>query len=422
MFLKITAAEFGAPKRAFIVPLLVLLGALFWLDAPRAQSAPTDPTNSTSVTDYLDAIDRVEAAHSAYATELSDLYMGLGRALINEANYPEAQRALHRGMQVERVNYGLESISQTPYLLLLADLDAATGDDKASQDALESLYQISAKHYGAKDPRMLTTLDQMLDWQLRHYREKPPRKGFSHIAAAERVAVRMAKILNASVALNDPQAPPYYAKLAAIQYLIADHIDRHGVAPTANFEISTGPEVISQTRSSTSFNYYRRGKSALLYRVDALMQQNQDDPLVQAGAIAELADWYLVFGQTHAATEAYRLAFETLADDSVAEEVRANFFAEPKKIDFALDTAIDPLDAGPSALQVGLWITATGRPKDIQVIDPPETLSGKYLGRLRNNLRKTRYRPRMIEGIPEAVAYRVSYPRPASPPAQQEPT
>ncbi len=77
MFLKITAAEFGAPKSAFIAPLLVLLGALFWLDASRAQSAPTDPTTSTSVTDYLDAIDRVEAAHSAYATELSDLYMGL---------------------------------------------------------------------------------------------------------------------------------------------------------------------------------------------------------------------------------------------------------------------------------------------------------------------------------------------------------
>jgi tetratricopeptide (TPR) repeat protein len=422
MFLQTTAAEFGALKSAFTVPLLVLLSTLFWLDAPLAQSATTDATTSTSVTNYLDAIDRVEAAHSAYATELSDLYMGLGRALINEANYPEAQRALHRGMQVERVNYGLDSISQTPYLFLLADLDAATGDYKASQDALESLYQISAKHYGAKDQRMLTTLDQMLDWQLRHYRKKPPRKGFSHIVAAERVSVRMAKILNASVALSDPQAPPYYAKLAAIQYFIADHIDRHGVAPKANFEISTGPDVLSQTRSSTSFNYYRRGKSALLYRVDALMQQNQDDPLVQAVAIAELADWYLVFGQTHAATEAYRLAFETLTDDGVAEEVRANFFAEPKKIDFVLDASIDTLDTGPSALQVGIWITATGRPKDIQVIDPPETLTGKYLDALRSSLRKTRYRPRMIDGTPEAVAYRVSYPRPASPPAQQEPS
>ena len=124
MFLQITAAEFGALKSAFIVPFLVLLGALCWLDAPLAQAAPTDPTTSTSVTDYLDAIDRVEAAHSAYATELSDLYMGLGRGNIGGGGFGrKGQQGMYdvvlRLRQLLAGACGDETIH-----LLLGDLDS----------------------------------------------------------------------------------------------------------------------------------------------------------------------------------------------------------------------------------------------------------------------------------------------------------
>ncbi|MDE0840867.1 MAG: hypothetical protein OSA42_01615 [Porticoccaceae bacterium] len=416
MFLTNTSDASRSPKSTLVHALCVFIFGAICLDAPRAQTGD-DANVRSSVDDYLDAIDRVEAMHSAYATELSDLYMGLGRALIDENNYPEAQRALHRGMQVERVNYGLDSISQTPYLLLLADLDAAAGDDKASQEALEGIYQISAKNYGYQDSRMLTTLDQMLAWQLQKYRDKPPRKAFSHILAVERLAARMAGVVQSSLPVSDPRAPSYFAKLAAIQYLIADHIDRHGAAPKASFAISAGPAVHSQSRGSTSFTYYRRGKSALLHRVDAVMQQSQDDPLIQAAAIADLADWYLVFGQTQAAIGAYRLAFETLIDDDISEDVRNTFFSQPKKIQFQLED--NPTDAGQQSLQVGIWITATGRPKDIEVIDPPDELSEQDIEQMRDALRDDRYRPRLNEGVPEAMAHRVSYRRPEAPAAEQ---
>ena len=36
---------------------------------------------SDPVEDYIDAIDTVEAEYSSYSTELSDLYLGLGKSL-----------------------------------------------------------------------------------------------------------------------------------------------------------------------------------------------------------------------------------------------------------------------------------------------------------------------------------------------------
>ena len=103
------------------------------------------------VSDFLEQIDRIEASSSAFNPQLAEVYMDLGKSLIDEGNFPDAQDALRRAVQIERINYGLDSLSQTPHLLLLADLDYVLGNSKAAQKALENVYSVSSKHYGSKD-------------------------------------------------------------------------------------------------------------------------------------------------------------------------------------------------------------------------------------------------------------------------------
>ena len=61
-------------------------------------------------------------------------------------------------------NYGLHSLSQTPYLMSIAETESYLGNWDKSQQALENLYLINAQAYGENDPRMLPVLDELLDW------------------------------------------------------------------------------------------------------------------------------------------------------------------------------------------------------------------------------------------------------------------
>ena len=362
------------------------------------------------VSDFLEQIDRIEASSSAFNPQLAEVYMDLGKSLIDEGNFPDAQDALRRGVQIERINYGLDSLSQTPHLLLLADLDYALGNSKAAQKALENVYSVSSKHYGTKDSRMLPVLDQLLAWQTDRYQDTSAKGNFDHVVAAEVIALRIAKVVDSSILRKDPQAPYYFRKLAAVQYLIANHIKRHGLPTDTGFEFTTGNSVTAASPSAATHTYYRRGKAALLSRVDSIIQQSNTDIFSQASAIAELADWYLIFGQKQQAASAYQVAFDTLKSDEISDQVRNDFFALPKKIDFPFVES--NVTVNQNTLEVSLWITETGRTRDIEIINPPDSLTNEDTKTVRSGLLKTRFRPRLTEGSPEAIAHTVSFPLP----------
>ena len=362
------------------------------------------------VSDFLEQIDRIEASSSAFNPQLAEVYMDLGKSLIDEGNFPDAQDALRRAVQIERINYGLDSLSQTPHLLLLADLDYVLGNSKAAQKALENVYSVSSKHYGTKDSRMLPVLDQLLAWQTDRYQDTSAKGNFDHVVAAEVIALRIAKVVDSSILRKDPQAPYYFRKLAAVQYLIANHIKRHGLPTDTGFEFTTGNSVTAASPSAATHTYYRRGKAALLSRVDSIIQQSNTDIFSQASAIAELADWYLIFGQKQQAASAYQVAFDTLKSDEISDQVRNDFFALPKKIDFPFVES--NVTVNQNTLEVSLWITETGRTRDIEIINPPDSLTNEDTKTVRSGLLKTRFRPRLTEGSPEAIAHTVSFPLP----------
>ena len=386
-----------AVSRAFVASMMIF-----------ADYATT--ADRSTVSYYLSEVDRIEALSSAFDPQLAETYMNLGKSLIDDGNFLEAQDALKRGVQIERINYGLDSLSQTPHLLLLADLDYVLGNSKEAQKALENVYNVASKHYGSKDARMLPVLDQLLSWQTDRYQDSSSKGNFDHVIAAEVIALRIAKVVDSSVPLRDPRAPKYFRKLAAVQYLIANHIKRHGLPTDIGFEFTTGNSVKPASPSAATHTYYRRGKAALLSRVNSIIQQENTDLLTQASAIAELADWYLIFGQRQQAASAYQVAFDTLKSEAISDQIRDEFFALPKKIDFPFAESNGATDQ--STLEVSLWITETGRTKNIEILNPPDTFTEQDTKTVRSGLLKTRFRPRLIEGSPEAIAHTLLYPVP----------
>ena len=156
-----------------------------------------------AVSDYMEAIDLVEAEHSAYSEQLSDLYLGLGRALVAQQDFEKAKRAFEQGMQVERINNGLYSISQRPYLLSLADTESFLGNWKQSRNALNNLYLINRQTYGDGDPRLLPVLDEILSWLLKTYQQRTVNGGYENLIVAERIGETIDQILT-----NDASGNP----------------------------------------------------------------------------------------------------------------------------------------------------------------------------------------------------------------------
>ena len=393
------------------------LFSIMLLSAATVQSQTIEEQQPASdpVSDYMDAIDNIEAEYSAYSTELSDLYLGLGKSLYSKRSYADARQAFQRGMQIERVNYGLNSLSQAPYLLSIADAESYLGNWKESRKALENLYTINTKAYGENDVRMLPVLDQMLDWYLTSYEERSANGGYDNLVISERIAMRMQLILDADVALDDPATPDRYRRLGYLQYFIANHIKQHGEPSQSGMTISTGGSS-SRAASSTSHRHFHRGKVALERVVESLVQQEGSLEVDQAIAIAELGDWYLVFGQRFSAAEAYQLAYDVLEDTEQSEQLREELFSKPRIISFTMDKSSQPdVAEGPSdaQLEVSMMVSEFGVPQNIAVVGPSADLSKEQLQALRKEVKNQRFRPRLAAGQAEQAEHVIFYDKPA---------
>ncbi len=401
--------------RDSIFRISVLLLAIIVNQFTHAQSIAEQAPISDPVADYMNAIDNVEAEYSAYSTELSDLYLGLGKSLYSREEYENARRAFQRGMQIERVNYGLDSLSQGPYLMSIADTESYLGNWDESQKALENLYTINTKAYGVNDVRMLPVLDQLLDWYMDSYKDRSPKGGYSNLVISERIAARIYNILTTDMALDDPQAPDRYRRLGYLQYFIANHIKQHGEPSDSGISISMAGSSGRPSDATTSHMHFRRGKLALEKVIESLVEQPDSTEIDQAKAIAELGDWYLVFGQKFSANEAYQLASDVLETSEDPEQARAELFSKPRIIRFSMDKDPDVAQSSESSetqLELSMMISSYGVPNKIEVTSSPQSLTEDELGDLRKAVRNKRFRPKLVDGLAAEAPHSMLYDQP----------
>ena len=390
--------------------LLTLISSFSGADSLTEQQVESD-----SITDYMEAIDNSEGQFGAYATELSELYLGLGNALYAGEEYTEALNAFQKGMQIERVNYGLSSLSQSPYLFSIADTERYLGNWDKSQQALERVYTINSNNYGEVDVRMLGVLDKILEWYMDSYKDRRPKGGYANLVISERIAQRMYEILNKDMSLDDPEAPDRFRRLGYLQHVIAVHLKEHGEPSESGLSISMSGSSGRPSKATTSHLHFLRGKLALEKVIASVIQQPNSTETDQALAIAELGDWYLVFGQKAPATAAYQLALDVLETSEDPQQTREDLFGLPRMIEFSM-TKSPPMAAGDqpteSQLELAMIISIYGVPNNIEVVNPPESLSKEALRDIRRDTRGKRFRPKLVNGLAEEAPYRMLYDQP----------
>lgn len=355
-----------------------------------------EPTTSDAITNYIRAIDTIESDSSAYSRELADLYLSLGNAYVTSGDFAAAKRAFQRGMQIERVNLGLNSLAQTPYLFSIAETETQLGNYTESQAALETLYNINIETHGESSPAMLPVLEQLLDWYTDSYDQLSRSDAYKSLIVAEDIGERMYRILSNNKAINPSESAEQYRKISHMHYMIARHLEEYGEPVESGFSINNGQQVRSQ--ESSSHMHFRRGKAALEERVKSLEQQPDASMTEKALALIDVGDWYTAFAQRASAKKTYNLAYELLPDDENGNTQRQALFGQPTLI--AYTAANRGQTTLPQDLQVTVTVLSSGSTRNPAIIDPPESLSERALNSIYKDIRNMRFRPQWVEGKP----------------------
>jgi tetratricopeptide (TPR) repeat protein len=360
------------------------------------------------VTQYLQAIDRTEAFTSAYSTELADLYLGLGQSLLEQHDYEEAREAFQQGMQIVRVNYGLNSPEQSNYLYAIAGIESELGNRKEVDQVMENLYLINARNFGEGSPEMIPVLDGMLRWYLSRRPLEHEDSRFADMERVELLASKKAEIVEGEYGLGHPETTAVYRQLGQISWQTASYVLSQGMSVEKGLIVAVGaPPQNPNTRAISIKSLVANGEAAFAKVAASVNSDASRNSLEKAEAISQLGDWNLAFGRRRTAGEYYAQAHRLLADDPVFRLYADEYFETPTPVRFMqhdLQPVVAPGMLPPEQfLAVNMTVTEGGRPLDVNIIDPPESFAPDHVRLMKRMVSEMRFRPRLVKGVPEKI-------------------
>ena len=364
----------------------------------------TDP-----VSNYHDAIEQAEVDNGPYSMELADLYLGLGQSLLEAREFKDARKAFYQGAQLVRVNSGLNSPKQTNYLFSIADIDHRLGNWDSANDALNYTYLINSNHYGENDPGMMPVLERMYDWYSSRRPMESSRSRYADMQRYDSLAGKMAAISEQVNGLSHPQTTAAYRTIGQIQFSTVRYLLQGGdTSVEPGLVLDTGVRQLGGNADKVSVeSHFLAGTEAFIKAAESVGRFENIDPLVQAEALAQLGDWYLAIKKFPIAGETYQQAYQLLAGSDLSKPTADTYFSDPIPLRFMRKELSPVSDETPDEtaveFTVSMTVTRHGKAHNVRILNPPEGLEELQVRRITRKLRDLRYRPRLVDGMPEKV-------------------
>jgi len=368
-------------------------------DAIAAYVPKVDP-----VTTYLDAIDRTEAEFNAYSLELTDLYLGLGEAFLQKGDFEKAKEAYQQGVQIVRVNFGLNSPDQTNYLFAVADIESRTGNWREADRVLSEILSINERNFGENDPGMIPVLEQMYNWYQNHRTADGEVSSYVDLERSTLLAGKMAEITELDRGLGHPDTTASYRRIGRLHWQTVKYLLERGISVEPGVIISVGsPAQNPNTRSISIKSHVAAGRDALVKAAESVAMNENRTPVEYAEALAQVGDWNLAFGKKQTAGESYEQAWHVIRESVASDEQADEYFASPTPVRF-LTEELFPVDGEPGDesvvyLDISMDVSEGGRPLDVNIENAPDDVPGDELRRLKRTVSDMRFRPRVIKGV-----------------------
>jgi hypothetical protein len=355
--------------------------------------------------DFERRLSLLEAEGGPYADTLAEPLADLARLHRRSGDIVQAQKVYQRALHVVRINDGLYSERQVPILRELFETYRMTGD----MATLDARYDYFFRLYGSGKPPFtplrLGAALEYLRWQREALRLELDAQDTDRLLALYSLNDRILQDINADPSVDYPDYRALVLSQVRNLYLLLSRYDpalepggrtSQYIMPTAWDEQDLGQRQL-ETVQRTALS---RGRELLQ---ELIARTPQDEPEALAAAWLELGDWNQWNDSRKEALAAYQQVESVLREAGEPSLVQ-QWLGEP--VELPANGAFwqprpEAGQAPPVVVQARYDVSAGGRAKNIEASAVNEADEGKAL-KLRRNLAQTRFRPRIVDGEPEA--------------------
>lgn len=394
----------------------------------------------STIAAYEENIKKLELAGGVYEPELSEALLSVSNIYQSQDDHIQALEYLDQALHVNRVNLGLFNLEQEQIIEGKIKSHIALGELNEADAQHQYLFYLKRKAYGDASVELLPALRRFAEWNIYAFDSRlatNPTLDFSaeaqtlpsNLSSLSVVdeGFRNSKLINAefmyrtiiNILLNnfgdtDIRLLDIERKLALTNYFFATNLDINSNAiSNGNFSpqaFNSTQEYYNMSRISSNSFGFRYGREALERRINLLLSLDSLPATEITKARIELADWLLIFNKRTAAFEAYKNAYDDLAEQGADEQTLASFFSPvlpetiPAFINYRFTRSSLNIPENVALnyqgwFDVSIHLNRFGQPQNIEILDRSPDASDAIESRLSSFLGKsTSYRPRFSNG------------------------
>ncbi len=374
-----------------------------------AEMASSDAQQRVRVMrNYEGNIAAIERDGGAWDRLLTEELSALGALQQQEGAHTQAIDTLGRAMHINRINEGLHTLGQVPLVERIIDSYAALGDWSNVDLYQNYLYFVQQKAYGSEDPRLIPVLHRLGEWNIEAFN-----LGFGdplggRLSTAQLLFNAATRMVGMHFGRNDERYVSYLRSVAQSAYLVSLH-------PDYMSEINRPDYMNSQEMLRHQLNESRspepRGYAAgvaALQEVADIHREQGDQPYLLAEALANQADWQLLFDRYRNAEELYAEAWQILAETENSEELLAELFGQVRPIPTFAELPTNLMLGSADSQErntlhydyadVRFDVNQNGAPRSVEVLTEETEENARQLSRLRREVLRSVFRPLIIDG------------------------
>lgn len=366
-----------------------------------------------SIAPFRENIAMIERQHGAMDYRLSELFLGLGLAYRANGDSDSAIAALRQALHVNRVNKGLHDLVHIPIVDLLIDAYAERRDWEEVERQQRYRYWIHRRELESNSDDFVDAAIAFAAWETRAYALETELAAYRHLRDAQDALQKALQALAANGPPDDPRRMQILNSLAVSYLNLAHYLSDTEVDPV------TGGAVAGQdfgdiiARRNLIIECFIRGGNALDQVVELTATYS---PGVEHGlALANRADWELLFDRPQSSHETYREAYAQLRSAGLSEEEIALEFGQPRVLStFSLRRRRQPDGTDEATSKVpfvvaSFEVTTTGAARKVEVLEAYPSDHTGIVRRARADLRTKRFRPRIGSDGPVQAASTIRY-------------
>jgi tetratricopeptide (TPR) repeat protein len=377
-------------------------------------------------------LQEIELNDGPFSAQLPQQLLSLGAALQASGDFEKAQDHFEQAMHVTRVNHGLFSEAQIPFVKYSIDNQLRRGNLLAADEKQRYLFYLNQKNHGGNSAALLPALQDFAEWNIFAFSAPVSAPAFSltddseaekaspvdeamfrveRLINAQHIYWSIAQILVANFGMTDPRLLDTEKHIALTNYFFATTVATD--AETMNLSTANVPAAAPTTGLGSAQMLgnmgYRQGRDALERRRNYMYEMDSMSAEERLRASLDVNDWMLYFSrQRMKAIEMYSsdhaqfaetmspAALEAILNPPVPVQLPS--FINPAWSRASLGLPDDQALQYKGHIDVEFSLSRFGRATAVSVLGRSSPEAKLVEQRLLRSLRRAQFRPRFENG------------------------